>query len=91
MLKYMFDMQINIKVSYKLMLSFWVCATSYAQSTQNEKFAYIFAVSPEKHEGEVDFFPSDEHKVFYKLIVSLWVCVARHAQSTQNNQFTISL
>ena len=84
-------MQIKIKVFYNLIPSFWVCATSYAQSTQNEKFAYIFAVSPEKHVGEVYFFPSDEHKVFYKLIVSLWVCVVRHAQSTQNNQFKISL
>ena len=85
MMKYIFDMQRNIKVFYKLILSLCVCATSYAQTTQNEKFAYIFAVSPEKHEGEVEFFPSNKYKVFYKLIVSLWVCVSRHAQSTQNN------
>ena len=41
MMKLIFSMQINIKVFYELMLSFWVCVGSPAQSTQNKKFAYL--------------------------------------------------
>ena len=53
---------------------------------------HIFAISPEKHGGEVDFFCLQINaEVLYKLIVSLLACVARHAQSTQYNNFTISL
>ena len=29
----------NIELFYKLILSFWVCLTRHAQSTQNEKIA----------------------------------------------------
>ena len=45
MMKFVFGMQINIKVFYKLMLSFWVCATWQAQTTQNKKFAYLCNIS----------------------------------------------
>ena len=90
MMNFVFGMQINIKVFCKLILSFWVRVTRYAQSTQN-KFAYL-SISTEKHGGRVKliFCLQINSKTFYKLIVSLWVCIARHAQSTQNN-FTISL
>ena len=39
MMKFIFGMQINNKIFYKLILSFWVCVTRHAQSTQNNKFA----------------------------------------------------
>ena len=48
---------------------------------------HIFAISPKKHGGGVNFLPADKQK----MIVSLLVYVARHAQSIQNNSFTISL
>ena len=39
-----FDMQINIEVFYKVILSLWVSVTRHAQSTQN-KFAYFCNIS----------------------------------------------
>ena len=37
-MKFVFGMQINIEVFYKLILSLWVCIVRHAQSTQNKKF-----------------------------------------------------
>ena len=91
MMKCIFGMQINIEVFYKLILSFWVCATRHAQSTQNKKFAYLCNISRKAWGLKLVFCLQINTKVFYKFIVSLWVCVAKHAQSTQNNKFTISL
>ena len=88
MMKFIFGMQINIEVFYKSIVSFWVCATRQAQSTQNKKFAYLCNISRKALGGgecEVDFLPASKHEGFLYLIVSLWVSVARHAQSTQNN------
>ena len=92
MISFIFGMQINIEIFYKLILSFWVCVTRHAQSTQN-KFAYL-AIYLKKHGGEEvkwNLCLQINTKIFYKLIESLWVCIARHAQSTENNKFTISL
>ena len=49
---------------------------------------HIFAISPEKTAGKIDFLHGEKHK---SLMVSFWLCTARHAQSTQNNKFTTSL
>ena len=86
MMKFIFGMQINIEVFYKLILSFWVCATRHAQSTRNKKFAYLCNISRKAWGGggEVDFLPANKHETFNKLIVSLWICVVRHAQSTSS-------
>ena len=82
---------INIKVFYKLILSFWVCVSRHTQNTQNTNFAYLCNISRKALGVKLIFCLHINTKVFYKLIVSLWVCVARYAQSTQNNKFTISL
>ena len=76
-------MQINIEVFYKLILSFWVCVTRHAQSTQNKKFAYLCNISRKAWVMKLVFCLQVKTKVFYKLIVSLWVC--------KNIKFTISL
>ena len=89
-MKFVFCIQINIKVLYMLVGSFWVCATRHAQSTQNKKFAYLFNISSKAWEMKLIFCLQINTKVLYKLIVSLWACLARHAQSTQNNKLTIS-
>ena len=91
MMKFVFCMQINIKVLYRFILSFWVCAFRHAKSTQNYKFAYLCNISSKAWGMKLIFCLQINTKVFYKLIVSLWACLARHAQSTQNNKFTISL
>ena len=70
------------KVFYKLILSFWVCETRHAQSTQNKKLAYLRKYLQKSKGCEVDLWLQMNTEVFYKLIVSLWVCLARYAQST---------
>ena len=50
-MNFIFSIQINIKVFYKLILPFWLCITWHAQSTQN-KFVYLCSylmLFPEKH------------------------------------------
>ena len=90
-MKFIFDMHISIEVFYKLIVSFWVCVTRHAQSTQNKNFAYLWNISRKVWGMKLIFCLQIKTKVFYKLLVSRWVCVARHAQSTQNNTFTIPL
>ena len=79
-------MQINTEVFYKLVLSFWVSVTRYAQSTPN-KFAFLYNIS-KKAWGWSSF---SACRWTENMIVSLWVFTGRHAQSIQNNSFTISL
>ena len=40
MMNFIFGIQINIKVFYNLILSFWLCIARHDQSTQN-RFAYL--------------------------------------------------
>ena len=67
MMKFVFCIQINIKVLYKLILSFWVCATRHVQSTQNKKFAYLCNISRKALGVKLIFLPANKHKRF------LWV------------------
>ena len=60
MIKFIFGMQIDIKVFYKLIQSFWVCVTRHSQGTQNKKFAYL----QKRVADEVDFLPADKHESF---------------------------
>ena len=54
MMKGIFCMKIYIKVFYRLMLSFWVCATRHTQSTQ-KKFAYFSNISRKGWEMKLIF------------------------------------
>ena len=90
-MKFIFGMQINAKVLYKVITSFWVFVARHAQSTQNKKFAYLCNISRKTWGVKLVFYLQINTKVFHKLIVSLWVYVARHAQITQNNKFAICL
>ena len=47
---------------------------------------HIFAISPEKHGGEVYFLPANKHESFLQVHSVILVNVARHVQSTQNNK-----
>ena len=73
-----------------MILSFWLCITRHAQSTQN-KFACLYSISRKAWVMKLIFYLQINTKIFYELIVSFWVCMTRHAQSTQNNNFIISL
>ena len=99
MMKCIFGMQINIEVFYKLILSFWVCVTRYAQSTQNKQFAYLCNIFSRKAFGmkliHQSFLQVDLNtvgiKVSYRVNLSLLIGMIKHSQSTQSNKFTISL
>ena len=58
-MKFIFGIQINMEVFYKLILSFWVCVTKHAQSTQNNKFLQYHKKDVS---DEVDFLHADKHK-----------------------------
>ena len=56
MMKFIFGVEINIKVFYKLIISFWLYITSHDQSIQNNKFAISLQYLKENVKDEVDFF-----------------------------------
>ena len=89
MMKFIFGLQINIEVFYRLYYHFGFVQLGMPKVTKMRSLD-IFAITPEKR-CEVVFCMQMNAKVFYKLIVSLWVFLASHSQSTQNNKFTISL
>ena len=91
MTKFIFGMRINIEVFYKLILSFCVCVTRHAQSTQSKKFVYLCNFSRKIWGMNLIFWLQINTTVIYKLIVSQWVCIAKHAQNIQNKQFAMSL
>ena len=90
MMKFVFCLQINIEVFYKVILLFWVSVTPGMPKVPKISFISLQYLHKSMRD-EVDFLPADKHKSFYKMIVSLMVCIARHFQSIQNNMFTISL
>ena len=49
-MKCIFGVHINIKVFYKLIISFWVYVTRHVKSSQIKKL-HIFAISPGKGGG----------------------------------------
>ena len=66
MMKFVSGMQINIKVFYKLILSFWLCLTRHAQLTQNKKCISLQYL--QKSMGhEVDFLPENKHRSFLQV------------------------
>ena len=89
MMKFIFGLQINIEVFYRLYYHFGFVQLGMPKVPKMRSLD-IFAITPEKR-CEVVFCMQMNAKVFYKLIVSLWVFLASHSQSTQNNKFTISL
>ena len=94
-MKFIFGIQINIEVFYKLLLSFWVCVARHAQSTQNKlqsrKICNPSLQSRKTWWMKLIFCLQINTKVCYKLIISLWLCVVRYAQSAEINKLAMSL
>ena len=90
-MKFIFGMQISIKVFYQLI---WVPLPRYAQSTQNKKsnllIVHIFAIYPEKRGDDVDFLPADKRKSFLR-VDSITLGVRSQECCTQSNKFAISV
>ena len=89
-MKFIFAMQRNIKIFYKLIVPSWLCVSRHAQSTQNKKFAYLCHISRKKWGMKWFFCLQINTKVFYKVILSFQACVTKLAQSIQNNKFAVS-
>ena len=90
-MKWFFCLQINPKVFYEAIESFWVCVTRLVQSTQNNKFAISLQYLKKNGKNKVDFLLADKHQRFLQIETIILGGVARHAQITKNNKFAISL
>ena len=62
-MKFNFGMQINIEVSYKLILSL----SNHSQSTQNKKFVISVQYVKENVKDEVEFLPACKHQSFLQI------------------------
>ena len=66
-MKFIFCMQIDIDVFYKLILSFWVCVAIHTPSTQNKKFSYLCNNFRKVWGTKLIFCLSDKHKKFLQV------------------------
>ena len=102
-IKSIFCMQINIKLSQKLISTFWASWFSqgillllmgtfkHSQRTQSNKFAISLQYLKKKVRNRVHILHADKHQSFCKLGILFLVEVARHVQSTQNRKLVILL
>ena len=81
-------MQINIEVSYKLMLPFWLRIIRHVQSTQN-KIAYLLNISRIAWWMKL-LLPAYKPKHFIQVESTTLGVLVRHTHSIQN-KFTTSL
>ena len=91
MMKFIFEIEINMEVFYMLMLSFWVCVTRHAQSTQNNQFAISLQYLKKDVSDELDFLHADKHKGLPQIDTMTLMEICRHYQKSQNNEFSMSL
>ena len=77
-MKFIYGMQINMKVFYKLIISVLVCVAKHAQSTKNKMFPYLCNISRKTWEMKLMFCLQINTNVFCNLKVSLSLWVARH-------------
>ena len=56
-----------MEVSHKMIISFWVCVASYAQSIQNHRFAISFQYLKENAKDKVDFLPAVKYQRFLQI------------------------
>ena len=70
MTKFIFDVEVNMAVFCKLILSFLMCVAWHVQSTQNNKSAVSLQYVRKDVSDEFDFLHTDKHKGLLQLI--LW-------------------
>ena len=90
-MKFIFEIEINMEVFYMLMLSFWVCVTRHAQSTQNNQFAISLQYLKKDVSDELDFLHADKHKGLLQIDTMTLMEICRHYQKSQNNEFSMHL
>ena len=80
-----------MEVFYMLMLSFCVCVTRHAQSTQNNQFAISLQYLKKDVSDELDFLHAYKHKGLLQIDTMTLMEICRHYQKSQNNEFSMSL
>ena len=69
-MKFIFCLQINMKVFYDLIVSPWLCVAKHAQSTQKLSLQYLFNISWKVGRVKLIFCLHISIKYFFKLILS---------------------
>ena len=66
-INFIFCMKINIKVFYKLTLTFLKAEVRHAPSTSNNKFGVILLYRKEEGKDKVDFLHADKHQTYLQV------------------------
>ena len=82
-----FCMNLNIKVFYKLVVSFLLVMLRYAQDAQNGKSVIFLQYLKKEGKDKTDFFMQINIKLSYIFMPLTLVGVARPTQLTQDNRF----
>ena len=90
-MNFIFGLQVNIEVFYKLILSFWLCITRHAQSTKNNKLVYLCSISRKAWGIDVDFLHAGKHKNLQQIDTITLMGMIKHFQSSQNSKLAMSL
>ena len=94
-MRLIFCMQINIKVSYKLISTPWTPKFSirwyYLIDKHDEAFKVLKVTSLQIFSNGVHFFRADKHQNLEKLTLSFLLETGRHARSIQNRNLVIFL
>ena len=93
MMKFIFGMDINLKIFYMLIVPLWVCIARHAQSNQNNKFAISLQYLEENVKDEVVFLPVEKRQRLLQIdTIILDMCgQACPNLYAQNNKLAISL
>ena len=103
MIKLIFCMQINVRLSFKLIsalgnkvsnnviLSLLMSMIKHSKSNQSNKFAISLQYHKKEVRNGVHFLHVDKHQSYHKLALSFLMEVARHVQGTQNRKWVIFL
>ena len=86
-MKFIFGIEINMEVFYLLILSFWVCVTRHAQSTQNNQFAIFLQYLKRDVSDEFDFFHADKYKGLLQIDTMTLMEIVRHSENSQKISF----
>ena len=82
---------LDIKVSYKVILSLLMGMIKHSQSTQSNNFAVPLHYLNKEVRNGIHFLHADKHQSFYKLALLFLMEVASHVQSTRNRKLVIFL
>ena len=81
MMKFIFGIQINIKVFYKLILSFWVCLGKHAKFIGNKESTSLQYLQKDVGD-EVGFLLVDKRESFLQVDT---ICLGVHSQACSKN------